>query len=113
MDTKELIDELGKITAIRKRAEIAEDAIKKDIDKLELSDGTYTGDKYTLKVIIKQSIILNTEKLFKKLGLEKFLKVVKPVKKEVEKYMTTIDIDKCSSMGKESKAYSTDKIKEG
>jgi Fe-S cluster biosynthesis and repair protein YggX len=111
---EKLVEDLAKMTVIRKRAEDAEKALKSELDKHELADGEYpsTTGKYILKVITKQSWILIPEKVAKILDKkDAFMKVIKVVKKELEKYMTLSDIDKCSEEGKATRAYTTEEKK--
>ena len=104
-----LVDTLGEATEQRKAWEKTEEIAKKELIALDLSDGSYEGEKYILKVVTKISRILDTKMVYDFLGIDKFLQVVKVIKKELVKHMLESDIDKVSTEGDLSRAYSTDK----
>jgi hypothetical protein len=108
-----LIDELGVATEQRKAWEKTEEVLKKKVADLELSDGTHNGKEFSLAVVTKAARVLDTEAVYKFLGIAQFLLVVKVVKKELVKYMLESDMDQVSIDGKESRAYSTARLTKG
>jgi len=111
MDSKGLIDALGRATENRKRAEEDEAKAREGVISLELSDGTHKGKDYLLTVTTKSSRIIDTKEVYKALGVAKFLMVAKVTKKELVKYMLDTDIEKVSMEGKPVRAYTTSFVK--
>ena len=112
-DLAKVVDALGMATEQRKAWEKTEEISKKILAEQELSDGTYKGKEFSLTLVTKAARVLDTEAVYKALGIAKFLEVVKVVKKELVKFMLESDMDQVSVDGKESRAYSTGRLTKG
>lgn len=90
------VDDLGRIREQMKQLKEDEEVTKKKIQGFQLALGEYAGNEFKLSVTEAASAELDNEKTLDFLGQEKFLKVIRVIKKEAEQYMSKEEMDTCS-----------------
>jgi len=104
MEFGKLIDELGVIVEKRKEYEAQEKELKKEIGKVDLVIGSYSGHSYTMTVSERTDRVYSVAKTAKKLGRD-FYRVVKVVAGELKKHISLTEMDRLVESSRPTKVY--------
>lgn len=98
--TEELVDRFGALSDEIKRLSAERDKIKEQL--ISLGEGTYMGANYNVTVSKAVSYELDTEKIYQRLGKEKFLEVAKVSVEKLRNYIAEVELQKYITEVRES-----------
>lgn len=106
-----VVDDLGRIREEMKQLKEDEEEAKKKIKSFQLAIGDYEGTEFALKVSEVASAELSPPKVMDKLGTDRFMQVIRVIKKEAERFMSKEEMDTCSEEPTISIKYATRRLK--